>query len=249
MKRHIPNILTCMNLICGSCAVIMSLWGYFYPAFCFILASAAFDFLDGFAARLLGAYSNIGKELDSLADLVRFSLAPSPLFFSWYYKLNVSHPSILSFIPLLIVVFSAVRLAKFNIDEKQKNSFIGLPTPSNAMIIGSLVSFGHICAINKIPTVVITLLNSSWFIPVASIILSLLLVSSIPMSSLKHGIKITIANISIVVVTVAAIILEILLRPNIPAMGIISIAILAFFCTYLLTGLIFHQQTADSSIS
>src|SRR5574344_2444105 len=129
MRKHIPNIITCLNLVCGTCAVILTLWGFYWPAFCFILAGAVFDFCDGAAARLLKAYSNIGKELDSLCDLVSFGLAPALMFFSWYYKINNAYPSFLVFIALLIVPFSALRLAKINLDERQTKSFLGLTRP------------------------------------------------------------------------------------------------------------------------
>lgn len=185
MKRHIPNIITCLNIVCGAAAVILTLWGYWWPAFCFMLAGAVFDFCDGAAARALGAYSDIGKELDSLSDLVTFGLAPALMLFSWYYKINDGYPSWVAFISLLIVPLSAVRLAKFNLDERQKTSFIGLPTPALAMIAGAAVAYGHVCMQHGAGGVLTGLLCSSWFIPVASVVLALLLVSGIPMFSLK----------------------------------------------------------------
>ena len=185
MKRHIPNIITCLNVVCGSAAVILTLWGYWWPAFCFILAGAVFDFCDGAAARALGAYSDVGKELDSLCDMVTFGLAPALMFFSWYYKINTGYPSWVAFIALLIVPLSAVRLAKFNLDDRQKTSFIGLPTPALAMIVGSATAYGHICMLHNADGILLKLLCSSWFIPVLAVILALLLVSSIPMLSLK----------------------------------------------------------------
>lgn len=185
MRKHIPNIITCLNLVCGTCAVILTLWGFYWPAFCFILAGAVFDFCDGAAARLLKAYSNIGKELDSLSDLVSFGLAPALMFFSWYYKINNAYPSSLAFIPLLIVPFSALRLAKFNLDERQTKSFLGLPTPALAMMVGAITAHSHLCIESGIDTFLLQLMQSSWFIPVLSVVLSLLLVSEIPMFSLK----------------------------------------------------------------
>ncbi|MDD2293928.1 MAG: CDP-diacylglycerol--serine O-phosphatidyltransferase [Bacteroidales bacterium] len=184
MKKHIPNILTLMNLICGCAAVILTLWEQHLAAFLFILCAAVFDFSDGFFARLLNAYSDTGKELDSLADLVSFGLAPSLMFFTWYYKFG-HECSLLAFVPLLIVALSALRLAKFNLDTRQSVNFIGLATPANAIFIASLVAYGDIMRHNATASVVVNLLNSTWFIPTASIILSLLLVSEIPMFSLK----------------------------------------------------------------
>ncbi|MDD2594657.1 MAG: CDP-diacylglycerol--serine O-phosphatidyltransferase [Bacteroidales bacterium] len=184
MKKHIPNIITLLNLVCGSCAVILSLWELYFPAFWFIIGAAMFDFMDGFFARLLKAYSDIGKELDSLSDLISFGLAPSLMFFTWYYKSGHEY-SLLSFIPLIIVAFSALRLAKFNTDTRQSVNFIGLPTPADAMIIASVAAYGHVCRLCGTDSIVLQLLDSGWFIPVCSIILSLLLVSEIPMFSLK----------------------------------------------------------------
>ena len=185
MKRHIPNIITCLNLVCGAAAVILTLWGYWWPAFCFMLAGAVFDFCDGAAARLLGAYSDIGKELDSLSDMVTFGLAPALMFFSWYYKVNTGYPSWVAFIALVIAPLSAVRLARFNLDDRQKTGFIGLPTPALAMIVGAAVAYGHVCLHRGVDGVLPGLLASCWFIPVAAVVLALLLVSNIPMFSLK----------------------------------------------------------------
>lgn len=184
MKKHIPNILTLLNLTCGCCAVIMALWGLYLGAFLFIAASVVFDFLDGFSARLLKAYSAIGKELDSLADLVSFGLAPSLILFNWYYESGHQY-TFLAFAPLVITAFSALRLAKFNLDTRQESDFIGLATPANALIIAPLVAYADICRIHGTTSFVNVLLYSVWFIPTISIVLALLLISEIPMFSLK----------------------------------------------------------------
>ncbi len=184
MRKHIPNIITLLNLTCGYCAVIMALWGLYLGAFLFIVGSVVFDFLDGFSARLLKAYSDIGKELDSLADLVSFGLAPSLMLFNWYYQSGHQY-TFLAFVPLVITAFSALRLAKFNLDTRQKSDFIGLATPANAMIIAPLVAYADIRCIHGTSSFVNALLNSVWFIPTISIILALLLISNIPMFSLK----------------------------------------------------------------
>lgn len=185
IKQHIPNTITLLNLVSGACAVVLSLWGHFLSAFLFMLASAVFDFFDGFAARLLHSYSDIGKELDSLADVISFGLVPSIMFFSWYYADNHT-VSALAFVPLMIAAFSALRLAKFNLDERQTTDFIGLATPLCALLVGSMVAYGHICRTFGASSAILFLLSSGWFIPVISIVLSLLLVSEIPMFSLKH---------------------------------------------------------------
>lgn len=140
----IPNILTLCNLLCGSIALIeIFLYQNFVSSFILIIAASAFDFLDGMSARLLGQYSAIGKELDSLSDMISFGLVPS---ITMYTLFNISEKSIDNpfwgkwgaCISLLIVCFSALRLAKFNIDTRQEETFIGLPTPANALFCTSI---------------------------------------------------------------------------------------------------------------
>ena len=144
-----------------------------------MLAGAVCDFCDGFAARLLKAYSPMGKELDSLADLITFGLLPSIML---YQTMQEYHPGQwFSYVPLIIVVFSALRLAKFNVDERQSQNFIGLATPACAMLCGS---FATICKID-ILNIAGPVTQSVWIIPVASVLLSVLLVSEIPMFSMK----------------------------------------------------------------
>jgi len=185
MRRYIPNTITLLNLVCGSCAIYVTLTGHhYYPAFLFIITAACFDFLDGFSARLLKAYSDIGKELDSLSDMVSFGLAPSLMWLEWYQDCNhtLTAPGYLA---LMIAAFSALRLAKFNIDTHQKLSFIGLPTPACAMIVAGMTGYAQICEGWEIPSRIVVLLNNSWFIPSSSVILSILLTSGIPMFSMK----------------------------------------------------------------
>ena len=136
MIRHLPNFLTCCNLICG-CLGLIFLWEnpQVETAY-FVWAACLFDFFDGFAARLLKISSPIGKELDSLADVVSFGVLPS-LFM--YKLLQFESPmDYLPYVALLIAAFSALRLAIFNIDESQSDSFRGLPTPANALFITGL---------------------------------------------------------------------------------------------------------------
>ncbi len=140
IKAYIPNTITCLNLLSGALACVFA---FYYDrtvggmpacqwAFLFIGAAALFDFLDGAAARLLHAYSDMGKELDSLSDLVSFGLAPSVLVYSMmsYYASDLSF---CPFVSLFIAVMGALRLAKFNVDTRQTTSFIGLPIPANAL--------------------------------------------------------------------------------------------------------------------
>ena len=149
MKRHIPNSITLCNLICGCIAITYAFHSQLVSALLFIVLGAFFDFFDGFAARKLGVTSPVGKELDSLADVVTFGLAPSVMVFvllSSYVRLYAISSGIslagnpirfLNVAAFLIAAFSALRLAHFNVDERQTSSFIGLPTPANALLLAS----------------------------------------------------------------------------------------------------------------
>ncbi len=182
IKKHIPNTITCCNLISGCVAIAYAFSGNVELSFTWIIIGAVFDFFDGMSARLLNVSSPIGKELDSLADVVTFGVAPSTILFS---ELSVmSYPaileplrSILPFMAYIMAAFSALRLAKFNLDERQALGFIGLPTPANALFWGSLI-IGAGKWLEATPFMVFFLLGgiliSSW-----------LMVSEIPMFALK----------------------------------------------------------------
>ena len=177
--KHIPNTITSMNLLCGALGVISAFNGDLETAFYLMLAGAVCDFCDGLAARLLNAYSPMGKELDSLADLITFGFLPSIML---YKCMDIYHPGQwYCYVPLIIVVFSALRLAKFNVDDRQSENFIGLATPACAMICGSFTIVAHLDIYN----IAGAMTESTWMIPAASVILSLLLVSGIPMFSMK----------------------------------------------------------------
>jgi len=133
-KRIIPDTLTCANLLSGSVAVFLATQGAFMWAFAFILLGAFFDFFDGFSARLLKAPSPIGIQLDSLADDITFGLAPSMMLFCYLRPILGWWAGL----ALVMAAFSALRLAKFNVDERQHESFIGLATPANAIFWGAL---------------------------------------------------------------------------------------------------------------
>lgn len=142
--RNIPNSITCCNLISGCIATLYAFGGDHKMALLFIIIGAVFDFFDGMSARLLGVSSPIGKELDSLADDITFGMAPATMVFTLLSNLN--YPTmleplrpILPYTAFLIAAFSALRLAKFNLDERQSMGFIGLPTPANALFWGSLI--------------------------------------------------------------------------------------------------------------
>jgi CDP-diacylglycerol--serine O-phosphatidyltransferase len=147
IKKHIPNTITCCNLLSGCVAIVFALYGNPEMALLWIVIGAVFDFFDGMSARLLGVSSPIGKELDSLADDVTFGVAPACIVFNFLASIPQHFMTFLPFVAFLIAAFSALRLAKFNLDERQTTSFIGLPTPANALFWGALiVSMGHYLA-------------------------------------------------------------------------------------------------------
>lgn len=179
ITKYIPNAITSLNLICGVIGIWFTLaMGDCIIGFNFMLLAMVFDFCDGLAARLLGAYSEVGKELDSLADMVSFGVLPACMMASTYLSLS-SKVFWLAWIPVLIAVFSALRLAKFNLDERQHKSFLGLPTPACAIVCGSA------CCIIALARS--AFMQSAWFIPTLSVILCYLLVSNIPMFSFKFS--------------------------------------------------------------
>jgi CDP-diacylglycerol---serine O-phosphatidyltransferase len=131
IKKHIPNILTLANLLCGILAIKVGFSEYYYLASFFVILGAFFDFFDGFAARLLKVQGELGKHLDSLADMVTFGVAPGVVIYS--FLSSFIEDSYLPYISFVIPLLSAVRLAKFNVDSNQSDKFIGLPTPANAL--------------------------------------------------------------------------------------------------------------------
>ena len=178
MKKHIPNTITCCNLISGCIATYWALCGHYDVALLFIVIGAVFDFFDGMTARLLHVSSPIGKELDSLADDITFGFAPSAMLFDYLNTFN----GLLSFrwlgyLAFVMAAFSALRLAKFNLDERQALGFIGLPTPANALFWGALI-VGAGDVISTIP-------YASWIVLAGIGISCYLLVSEIPMFALK----------------------------------------------------------------
>ena len=184
MKKYIPDLVTLMNLVCGTCACILAVWGNLFPAFLFIVGAACFDFLDGFCARLLKTQSDLGKQLDSLCDMVSFSLAPTLMAFNWMVHFS-GGSNALAYFTFVFVCCAALRLARFNIDASQKVDFKGLAVPAGAMILAPMLAYGEVCATRNFSSVLLPLLNSKWFIPVVCVALGLLMVSNIPMFSLK----------------------------------------------------------------
>jgi len=190
--KHIPNFITSLNLAAGFVAIILASNNHELTASWLILVAMIFDFLDGFSARLLKAYSDMGKELDSLADVVSFGVAPSIIM----YKLiaasvpdiglpvsasGISLSGLVIYLPVLMPVCAAWRLAKFNIDSTQATSFKGLPTPSNAIGVISLVIAANYSTLPLLKSFI----ESPVALIVYTVLLSLLMVTNIPLLSLK----------------------------------------------------------------
>ena len=198
MRKHIPNIITCCNLICGCIACCNALLASVYLldnpvsfrirmthyalAVAFIILGAVFDFFDGMIARALGVSSPIGKELDSLADVVTFGVAPSMMVFTLFQEVEYptfmqSLSGILPYTAFIMTAFSALRLAKFNLDNRQTTSFIGLPTPANALFWSSLIIGQHAFLVSP--------RFNALFLFLFMLMFSFLLVAEIPLFALK----------------------------------------------------------------
>jgi CDP-diacylglycerol--serine O-phosphatidyltransferase len=196
-KRHIPNTITCGNLFCGCLAVVKCFEGDLVWAAYLVGLAALLDFFDGFAARMLRVTSAIGKDLDSLADMVTFGLVPGLVMFKLILNANLfsqaldiyppdssaiaSAHYLPAYIAFIIPVLSAVRLAKFNNDTRQTVTFIGLPTPANGIFICSLPL---ILDYNP-QTFLLPLMMSPWALIVLSCVMAFLLLAEIPLFSLK----------------------------------------------------------------
>ncbi len=199
MKKQIPNIITSLNLICGCIAILFAVNGDLVAASYFVLTGMFFDFFDGLAARMLHVQSEIGVQLDSLADMVTFGVVPGLIMFQLLNKaitnqvletrFEVSETMLwfgenMSFIPfigLIIVIASAYRLAKFNVDSRQTTSFIGLPTPANTLLIISLPLIYEF----QYTEIMDTIIFNKWFLIGLTILCSLLLNAELPLFALK----------------------------------------------------------------
>lgn len=181
VRKHLPNAITCANLFSGCVGIVFAFNDNLIVASYCIFLAAIFDFFDGFASRVLQSFSGIGKDLDSLADMVSFGFLPSAIL----YELFLKSPQIykigdyICFIAFAIAVFSALRLAKFNIDTRQAEIFIGLPTPANAILIASLPFI-----VEQYSAFDQYILNRYTLI-VLDIIMCALLVAELPLMSLK----------------------------------------------------------------
>jgi CDP-diacylglycerol--serine O-phosphatidyltransferase len=182
VRKHLPNAITCANLFSGCVGIVFAFQDNLVVAAYCIFLSAIFDFFDGLASRVLQSFSGIGKDLDSLADMVSFGVLPSVILYELFLQApQIEHISnFLNFIAFLLPVFSALRLAKFNIDTRQAENFIGLPTPANAILIASfpLILREH----NLIFTDYIL---NPYFLSCFVLIMCALLVAEMPLMSLK----------------------------------------------------------------
>lgn len=189
--KQLPNIITSLNLATGCLVIVFAINNRLYEASFLIFIAGLFDFLDGLAARMLKAYSEFGKSLDSLADMVSFGIAPSVILFQLLvlsvqksdpgFRFNSCNFSEIIQVSsaFLIAIFSAIRLAKFDTDQRQVSSFIGMPTPANAFLIASI----PIITV-KYHEIEELIMHAYVLVPLACI-LSILLVSNLPMISLK----------------------------------------------------------------
>lgn len=181
--RHIPNSITCLNLFCGCLGIMLTFEGSLQSAAYCIYAAALFDFFDGMAARMLHVKSEIGKQLDSLADVVSFGVLPGFIIYNLFQKdsMEIAAEGMnITYIAFMIPIFSALRLAKFNIDTRQTDSFIGVPTPANALLISALpyMVFQNVWGMSEV-------LTQPYVLASISIVMSFLLVSEIPLIALK----------------------------------------------------------------
>lgn len=177
ITRHIPNTITCCNLLSGCMAVMAAFHTDAWRTLLWVVAGALFDFCDGLSARLIKAYSPLGKELDSLADLVTFGLAPAMLCLMTLRQYDYACDTLANLYPyigLILVVFAALRLAKFNTDDRQTSSFLGLAVPANALFWCGIFQMD----LSALP-------GAPWIVGILAIIFAGLMVSEIPMFSLK----------------------------------------------------------------
>lgn len=189
IKNHIPNFITLMNLFSGCLSILFFSQGNLKMAGTMIFIAAVFDFFDGFAARLLKAYSKIGAELDSLADVVSFGVAPGFIVYQLiieshgrqnYILFNVD---IIPFLAFIIPLFAALRLAKFNVDERQTTSFIGLPSPAAGLFFAALPLIKS--QLYEGQSLFYMVVTNTYFYIGTAILLSLLMVAELPLFAMK----------------------------------------------------------------
>ena len=200
IKKHIPNIITLGNLLCGTIAAIYAVRGDFYTTAILVGIGIAFDFFDGFVARLLQVQGEFGKQLDSLADMVTSGVVPGIVMVQYMVNsslygelgisswdaaldmgLNIDNWFSYESVGLLLTLFAGYRLAKFNIDERQSDSFIGLPTPAMNLFVLSLPLISEYTTNPTIQNII----HNKYVLIVVTILLSLLMVSEVKLFSLK----------------------------------------------------------------
>ncbi|MBW7846935.1 MAG: CDP-diacylglycerol--serine O-phosphatidyltransferase [Bacteroidales bacterium] len=188
-KKHIPNFITLLNLTCGLVSIVFFAEGRLDMAAFLVFLASMFDFMDGFFARLLKVYSPLGAQLDSLADVISFGVAPSLILFSLIQEshglpdVRIGQTNLLPFVALMIPLFTALRLAKFNVDTRQSVSFIGLPSPASGLLLASLPLIkSQLYSSQSLSYMVFT--NTYFYIGLA-ILMSLLMVSGLPLFGLK----------------------------------------------------------------
>lgn len=233
IKSHIPNTLTCLNLVCGCFSIMSALNGNLTLAAVWILTAAVFDFCDGLSARLLKVTSVIGKELDSLSDVVSFGVAPTMIVYKWltvcYFQLTPASQTdfahLCAYAVFLVPALSAVRLARFNVDTNQSVNFIGMPTPANALFLGFIPAASEY----------VSILNNYWVVLFFALFFAFLLVSPINMISLKFkDFKFTPMNIARYVILLVGIVLFLVFK-----LGAFPLIIFG----YLLVSIFYHTLT------
>ncbi len=197
IKKHIPNAITCGNLFCGCLAIVCAFKGDLVWTAYLVGIAAVLDFFDGFVARLLKVGGEMGKQLDSLADMVTFGVVPGVVMYFMLYQSirgmvkyssdSVAYNSV-SFwwvlLGFLITIFSALRLAKFNIDTRQTDSFIGVPTPANTILVCSIPLINNFHP-DFMGFNIISITNNFYFLISLTLLMSYLLIAELPLFALK----------------------------------------------------------------
>lgn len=228
--KHLPNFITTLNLISGCIGIYLICTGNLHLAHWAVFIAAVMDFLDGLVARATNSYSEIGKQLDSLADMVSFGVLPGLILTELFsmalglYDMNLQYAGILSCAGFIVTAFSALRLAKFNIDTRQTNVFLGLPTPMNAIFIASLPA---ILNLNFAP--VTELIYNVHVIGGIILVNSFLLVSELPLMALKFKDYRLKGNLEKYIFLIASVILILLMK---------ILAVPVIFALYILISII-----------
>ncbi len=189
IKRQIPNLLTLGNLLCGTIAIMFILRGDINTAALLVVLAAVLDFFDGFIARLLGVQGPLGKELDSLADVVSFGVVPAYIVYQMQLGIvsELNEGILKHYLPFsgfLLAAFAAYRLAKFNIDERQSYGFLGLPTPAMALFFISLGTLDSLTN-GDMPLFMRLIITSPWAMLALTVLFSLLMISELPLIAMK----------------------------------------------------------------